>query len=187
MNDREANWQTTLQFAAGLLDTKGFNLGNSCASAAGVTEPQKLVRLRVTHLLPAAERWTADLTLPNAAHWGPIDVPFELNVEQPVEIQARPLTAPARSNVLICALANLPNTPNLYGATYLVQPQANAHFAIPDQVVAVTVYTGGVLTFYDAASVAIATVTSVGLHARPRSAVFASLAGNAPLAVLLHY
>jgi len=187
MPDREASWQTTFRFGAGVADEQGFNLGNSSASAAGETRPQLLTRLRLSHLFPPSERWTADLTLPNAVHWGPIDIPFELNVEQPVEILVRPLSAPARSNVVICALANLPNTPNLYGASYLVQPQAAAHFAIPDQVVAVTVYTGAVLTFYDSAAAAIGTVTGSGLHARPRSAVSASLAGNAPLAVLLHY
>jgi hypothetical protein len=149
-----------------------------------------LAQLRVGWLHPelVLERWTADLTVAGVGPIGPIDLPFTFNVEQPVIIDVRPLSAPANANEVVGLLCDLPNSPNLYGATYLAIPDRGLA-QIPPWVVAVTVYGDpAVVTaeFQDPAGNAIATAWGPQLVARPRFATQVALAG-AGAAILFHY
>jgi hypothetical protein len=182
-----------LPFVAGLLAQRTTTIGRTRdfderESVWG--DCPHLSQLRVGLLKPDAmlERWVADVTVCGVGPIGPIDLPFSLNVEQPVVIDVRPLTAPTNANEVVGLLCDLPNSPNLYGATYLAIPDRGLA-QIPPWVVAVTVYGDpAVVTaaFQDPAGNVIATAWGPQLVARPRFATQVVLAG-AGAAILFHY
>jgi hypothetical protein len=146
----------------------------------------RLRKLTVAPIFPYREQITGEITLPGNILIGPIDVPFSFNVTSPagVVISAPNLT---QLQTIQLTLADLPDSPNLYGATHTVlDAQGAVLFAVPDACVAVTLAANlGVLTFYDGASVAFGTASGSQLIARPRIAKFVStsIAG----AIVFHY
>ena len=151
-------------------------------------QQHELKKLRVYNLRPYTdEKYQANLTVPGGVTIGPIDIPLTYNIETPVHIEVTNVNGPSSPQDIVATIADLPDTPNLYGATYLVQPSANADVAIPDAVVAVTGYTAGTLTFKDSSGTTICTASgSNQLVARPRLAktVATSATGSA---ILMHY
>jgi hypothetical protein len=152
-------------------------------------EQYRLCKLRAATTSPMtySEKLQAILTTPGGIEIGPIDIPFTYNVETPVSVR---VICPSRSSVqqrVMLILSDLPDSPNLYGATYLAQPQQNADTPLFDQVVACTVYpSAGVLTFKDGAGNVIATATGSQLIARPRFAKTVA-SNSATPAILFHY
>lgn len=147
----------------------------------------KLRKLRVWPLYPYTVQLSCMLTVPGGAQVGPIDLPLVYNVELPVQIV---VTCPATERInqrVMCIVSDLPDSPNLYGATRLVQPAQNADTAIPDACVALTLYTGATLTFKDAAGTTIGTAAGNNqLIARPRLAKTVASSAATP-AILFHY
>lgn len=146
----------------------------------------RLRKLTVAPIFPYREQITGELTLPGNIIVGPIDVPFSFNVTSPagVTISAPNLT---QLQTIQLTLADLPDSPNLYGATHTVlDARGGALLPVPDMCVAVSLAANtGILTFYDATSTAFATASGSQLIARPRIAKFVStsIAG----AIVFHY
>ena len=151
-----------------------------------------LCQMRVGWISPelVAEGWTAMLSVANGMQYiGPIDLPFTANVEQPVEIAVTPSAAPAADQRVMISLCDLPNPPNLYGASYLPTVDKSGVALIPPWVVAVTVYadptTTPTGTFLDPSSTAIGTFAANVMLARPRLAKSIQVTSGA--AVIFHY
>ena len=152
-------------------------------------EEYKLRKLRVatTSPLTYVDKLIATLTTPGGIDIGPIDIPFTFNVELPVSVRVQCLVKSTKQQRVMIIVSDLPDSPNLYGATYLAQPAQNADALLPDQVVACTVYpSAGVLTFKDGAGNVIATATGSQLLARPRLAKTVA-SNSATPAILFHY
>ena len=147
-----------------------------------------LCKLRVFNLMPYTnEVYQAFLTVPGGVTIGPIDVPFVCNIETPVHIMLVNGVGPDAYQDIVATIADLPDPPNLYGATLLLQPAQNRDTDIPDAVVAVTGYDGATLRFKDSTGSTICTASGNNqLVARPRLAktVATSAEGSA---ILLHY
>jgi hypothetical protein len=185
--------ETHLDFDASVIQERSTDIGRTAIDGRPTIwgDCPHLAQLRVgwSHPDRVVERWTADLTVGNIGPIGPIDLPFTFNVEQPVAVAVRPLSAPAQSNQVLLLLCDLPNPPNLYGATYLAIPDRQGIAQIPPWVVAVTVLgdpTVVVATFLDAGSNTISTCWGPNLVARPRAATQVSLSG-ADAAIIFHY
>jgi hypothetical protein len=171
--------------------------------------PNELYKLRAVRVgsfgLPYDEhaRIQATLTMPGGCEVGPIDVPFTFNCALPVTINWATL-AQSEQVTCIATAADLPDPPNLLGATYFIQGAGvsapmidklrgpkfkpavvGPTVQIPYWVVAVTVYSGDTATWYDSTSTAIGTVTGPLPVAKPREAVALSTAANS--SVLFHY
>jgi len=147
----------------------------------------RLRKLRVAPIQPYVERLTAMLTLPSNIVVGPIDIPFTYNCELPVNVAVSCPTACSNNQTISLIASDLPDAPNLYGATYLVTPAQNADVAIPDAVVAVTPYPStATLTFKDSAGNVLATATGPLMVARPRFAKTVA-SNSATPAMLFHY
>jgi hypothetical protein len=145
----------------------------------------RLRKLTVAPIQPYTVQMTAKIILPGNIVIDPIDLPFSYNVTSPAQIyiSCPTITEPQQVQLI---LADLPDSPNLYGATHTVIVSQNAPVAIPDACVAVTlVANGGVLTFFDITPAAIGTGSGSQLIARPRIAhtVSSSIAG----AIVFHY
>lgn len=151
----------------------------------------QLRKLRLFPLQPYIERYEAFLTVPGGVTIGPIDIPLTFNIETPVHIMVTNDTAPSSKQDIVGIISDQVDAPNLYGATYLVQVPALSSpplmVAIPDGVVAVTIYDGATATFYDSTSTAICFATGPFLVARPRFAKFISANASIPSALLFHY
>lgn len=149
----------------------------------------ELRKLRVVPLEPYASQLSCVLTLPGGAQLGPIDLPMALNVECPVIIVVTCPTPDAAVQTVMCTIADLPDSPNLYCATRLeVTGRGGVDIAIPPGVVAVTGYDAATLTFKTAAGATICTAAAGAsqLVARPRLAqLISSSAANS--AILFHY
>lgn len=147
-------------------------------------------QLRVSWISPdlVLERWTADLFVAGIGPIGPIDLPFTYNVEQNVEIRVRPLAATTNANRVLATLCDLPVSNHLYHATYLPILDQSGNAAIPNWVVAVTIFTGSI-SFIDPTTNVITTCTTTGVPvARPRWAtVIQYTGGESGGAVLFHY
>lgn len=159
-------------------------------------EQFKLRQLRVGLDAPKnGVRYTALLIVPGRPDpIGPIDIPFRLNVEGPVTLQFTSDKANTVPQKITCTFHDLPDPPNLYGATYFVADASDRGglapaglTPIPPWVVAVTIYSGGTATFYDNAGNNIGTATGPLLVARPRAAEFISVAAESHPSVLFHY
>jgi hypothetical protein len=154
------------------------------------TDPRsefRLRNLRVAPLQPYSEQITAMLTLPGGIEVGPIDIPFSFNALTPVHVVVSRQARGAGEQTIKIMLADLPDSPNLYSATHLVQPQQAADVDIPDAVVAVTPYpAAATITFKDSAGNVICTSTGPYLVARPRLAKTVS-SNSATPAMLFHY
>jgi hypothetical protein len=147
----------------------------------------ELRKLRVAPVQPYAEKFTAMVSVPGNILIGPIDIPFTLNVELPVGVAVSCLTPCSNNQTIELIVSDLPDSPNLYGATYFVNPRQNVDVAIPDAVVAVTPYPStAVLTFRDSAAAVIATATGPLMVARPRTAKTVS-SNSATPGMLFHY
>lgn len=147
----------------------------------------KLRQLRVGLAFPAnGVKYTALLTVPGGLEIGPIDIPFRFNVEGPVNIAFTADSANTVNQQIMCTWHDLPDCPNLYGATYLIRDAASNPVAIFPWVQAVTIYSGGTATFYDAGMTQICTATGPQLVARPRLAEFIQTSGELG-AILYHY
>lgn len=146
----------------------------------------QLRKLRVVPLNDWTKQLSCNLILPGGITLGPIDLPMALNVELPVQIVITcPVAEPIKQTVM-CTVADLPDSPNLYAATRLVQPRQNADEPIPPGCIALTAMTAGVLSFKDAAGNVIGTMTSTQLIPRPRLALtVATSAANS--AIIFHY
>ena len=147
----------------------------------------KLRKLRVAPMQPYIEKLTALLTTPGGIVVGPIDIPFTYNVECPVTVVVTCPSRCANNQTVKMIVSDLPDSPNLYGATYFVQPQQGADVPIPDAVVAVTAYPStAALTFKDGGGNVIAQALAYLIVARPRLAK--TVASNAPIpSMLFHY
>jgi len=146
----------------------------------------KLRKLRVVPLNDWTVQLSCQLILPGSINVGPIDLPMALNVELPVQIVVICPSPEAIKQTVMCTIADLPDSPNLYAATRLIQPAQNADTAIPAGVLALTAMTAGVLTFKDAAGNVIGTMNSTQLIPRPRLAkTVATSAVNS--AIIFHY
>jgi hypothetical protein len=148
----------------------------------------KLRKVRIQNLAPYAEHFEVSLTTPGGIEIGPIDLPLTYNVELPVMISLRCPVGPATLQTIMCIASDLPDSPNLYGATHFVLAPVATPAAIPDAAQAITVFGVGAATFFDAGMVAVATVapTMRLLVARPRIAKFVSVA-TADGAMMFHY
>lgn len=148
----------------------------------------ELRKLRVFNLMPYAdEGFQVFLTVPGGVTIGPIDIPLTYNVETPVHIMVVNATGPSNYQDIVATIADCQDSPNLYGATFLVRTSANAAVDIPDAVVAVTGYTAGTLTFKDSGGTTICTATGNNqLIARPRAAKTVQTSA-ASSAILMHY
>jgi hypothetical protein len=183
-----------LQFNAGAVTRRSTDLGRTGDDGRPTIwgDCPHLAQLRIGWLYPerVAERWTANLTVCGIGPIGPIDLPLVFNVEQPVAIDVGPMTATTNANEVVILLCDLPNSPNLFGATYLAIPDRQGLInPIPDWAVAVTVYGDPAVvtaTFLDALGAPIGTAWGPQLVARPRPATQIQLAG-AGAAVLFHY
>lgn len=156
-------------------------------------EQYKLRQIRVGLQKPNnGVRYTAQLTVPGGIIIGPIDIPFRFNVELPVNIEFSSDIAFADTQQIMCTAHDLPDSPDLYGATYFVDDASVDGggvpvVEIPPWVHAVTIYSGGTATFWDAALAAIGTAIGPQLVARPRKAKFISNASERKNSVLFHY
>jgi len=198
--------QRQFRIAPGVATSGRETLGNF-----NEKNPDELYKLRAVRVgsfgLPydTHVRIQATLTMPGGAEVGPIDVPFRYNCELPVTINWASL-AQSEQVTCICSAADLPDPPNLLGATYFVagtgvsEPNidrlrslkpifvpnvSGPVVSIPYWVVAVTIYSGDTGTFYDIASTAIGTFTGPLPVAKPREAVALSTANSS--SVLFHY
>jgi hypothetical protein len=157
-------------------------------------EQYKLRQLRVG-LYQAANgvRYTALLTVPGGIEIGPIDIPFRFNVEGPVNLQFTSDSANTVNQKIVCTFHDMPDSPNLYGATYLVlDTRTEAAFPnwthIPPWVQALTIYSGATVTLYDHLGAAIGTAVGPQLVARPRAAEYLKgTAESGTVPVLFHY
>lgn len=154
----------------------------------------RLRQIRVGTMFPRnGVRYTAMLTVPGGIEVGPIDIPFRFNIEGPVNIAFSSDKANSINQQIMCTSHDLPDSPDLYGATWFLPdaaPQAPPglpYFPIWTWVVAVTIYTGGTATFYDSAGNNIGTATGPQLVARPRLAEFISISAENHASVLFHY
>jgi len=141
-------------------------------------------------------RITAQVIVAGGCQIGPIDVPFRMNLELPVQIDITSELQDEQVTVM-CTAADLPDPPNLLGATYLqltgsspaiadeAGPKVPITWAIPYWVCAITVFSGDTVTLYDVHSSTIGTFTGPQPVARPREAVALSTANGS--AVLFHY
>lgn len=196
----QANNQRFIRIKAGEIISAGLQVLGNFNEANDAAE-FRLRKLRLWFLQPYVSHYEAMLTLPGNAILGPIDLPCFLNVETPVSVFVRCAVAQQQDQEIICTIADLPDSPNLYGATYLLRIPGNEPvmlggklkvtpptlFPIPDGVVAVTEYDGGTLTFYDSTSSEICSCTGPQLVARPRLAKFVSTSATGPSAILFHY
>lgn len=145
--------------------------------------------LRKLRVFPLND-WTVQLScmliLPGGINIGPIDLPMALNVELPVQIVVTcPAPEPIKQTVM-CTIADLPDSPNLYAATRLVQARQATDVPIPPGCIALTAMTAGVLTFKDAGGTVIGTMGGTQLIPRPRLAkTVATSAANS--AIIFHY
>lgn len=147
----------------------------------------RLRKLRVAPIYPYVEQLQMVLTTPGGIEVGPIDIPFTYNVETPVSGYVICPTASAGNQTIMLILSDLPDSPNLYGATHLVQPPQGVDTAIPDAAVACTPYPStATLTFKDGSGNVIATATGPLLVARPRLAKTVA-SNSATPAILFHY
>jgi hypothetical protein len=153
-------------------------------------EQYKLRQIRVGLQKPNnGIKYTAMLAVPGGVSIGPIDIPFRFNVELPCNLSFSSDAAFAEPQIILCTAHDLPDSPDLYGATYFV-PDAPA--ATPVEiwpwVHSVTIYDGATATFYSAASVAIATAVGPQMVARPRAAKYISSTGSERSnPILYHY
>lgn len=165
--------------SAGLVTLGSFNERDPSAV-------YQLRKLRVVPLRAWEQQLSCLLTLPGGIDIGPIDLPMALNVELPVTLTVTCPVAQASNQRVMCIVADLPDSPNLYGATRLVQPGQNAYVPIPAGCIALTAMTAGVLSFKDSAGNVIGTMTSTQLIPRPRLALtVATSAANS--AIIFHY
>jgi hypothetical protein len=146
------------------------------------------------------EHIEATIIVPGGCEIGPIDVPFRLNCELPCTIMWQSV-AQSSSVTVQCTAADLPDPPNIWGATYFVkstsippslrpkrQLRPNVtlpQMQIPYWIVAVTVYSGDTGTWYDDTDTAIGIFTGPQPVPRPRAAVGLSVSNSGP--VLFHY
>lgn len=153
----------------------------------------RLRQIRVGTLFPRnGVRYTAMLTVPGGIEVGPIDIPFRFNIEGPVNIAFSTDSANTVNQVIMCTSHDLPDSPDLYGATWFLnaaipEPPNPAYFPIWPWVVAVTIYNGDTATFYDAGGSSICTATGPQLVARPRAAEFIALSSERGANCLYHY
>ena len=172
-----------VKIPAGAALTQSHSLGELSRHS----EEFRLRKLTVAPEFPYVEQITATLTLPGGVVVGPIDVPFTFNATSPVQVR---IDAPSLANYqsVHIILADLPDSPNLYGATHWASVANNAKLAIPDACVAITLLTTGqTLTFYDSTPTAIGTATGSQLIARPRIAKTLAIGGGSGGSVLFHY
>jgi hypothetical protein len=138
-------------------------------------------------------RYTAMLLVPGGQKIGPIDIPFRFNVELPVNISFTSDAANSVNQKIVMTAHDLPDSPDLYGATYLTEvlnERAAPGFPIPKWVHAVTVYDNATAAFFDANGVQICSVITAApqLIARPRLAEFINISGaESSTRVLFHY
>jgi hypothetical protein len=167
-----------------------INAGGHTLGSFDETDPNarfQLRKLRVAPLQPWTEKFTAMLTTPGSIQVGPIDIPFTINIELPVSIAITCPTACSNNQTIEMIVSDLPDSPNMYGATLLVQPRQNVDVAIPDAVVAVTPYPStATLTFKNGGGATIATATGPLIVARPRLAKTVA-SNSATPAMLFHY
>jgi hypothetical protein len=136
-------------------------------------------------------RYTAMLTVPGGQRIGPIDIPFRFNVELPCNFAFTTDIANTVNQKIVITANDLPDSPDLYGATYLSEvfsETPDPGVPIPHWVHAVTIYSGVPATFFDSSGTAICTATGPQLVARPRFAEFINVTGSEhPTRVLFHY
>ena len=135
-------------------------------------------------------RYTAMLAVPGGQQIGPIDIPFRFNVELPCNFAFTSDIANTANQKIVITAHDLPDSPDLYGATYLseaISETPDPGVRIPAWVHAVTIYSGGTGTFFDAAATVICTATGPQLVARPRLAEFINVSAEHSTRVLFHY
>lgn len=179
---RDALVERKVSIPAGVGYTQSHSLGI-------LEEPKcefRLRKLTVSTEFPYVEQILGTLTLPSGIVVGPIDVPFTFNVTSPVQVKIEaPVLASNQTVRLI--LADLPDSPNLYGATHFAAVGVGDFVAIPDACVAVTLLAvGQVLTFYNSAHTAMGNAEGSQLIARPRTAKFVGIDEPGGF-VLFHY
>ena len=163
-----------------------FRQSHSLGELSRDSEEFRLRKLTVAPLFPYVEKILCTLTLPSGIEVGPIDVPFVYNVTSPAQVVINSPVLASYQDIRII-LADLPDSPNLYGATYLAPVGVGDFVAIPDACVAVTLLAvGQVLTFYDSTHTAIGNGEGSQLIARPRTAKFVGI-DEPGGAVLFHY
>lgn len=187
--------QRFVDIAAGAVITKAERRELGVFDECNAKEQYKLRQIRVGLQFPAnGVRYTALLTVPGGLFIGPIDIPFRFNIECPVNIEFTSDKANSERQQIMCTVHDLPDSPDLYGATYFI-PDASAgseippvNFVhIPDWVVAVTIYSGGTLIWYDVGGNNLGTATGPLMVARPRLAEFIAVSTEGQPSVLFHY
>jgi len=150
-----------------------------------------LSKMRVGFVDPSlvAEAWTAMLKVADIGFVGPINLPFTMNVEQPCELVIEPAAAPTNAVTVLIQVADLPDSPNLYGAVYLPDVPDDLKVQIPSWVVSVELLAdpaGSVSgNFTDGSGTDYGTAYPGGIVARPREASLITLSTSGR--VIFHY
>lgn len=184
MGNPQTQWQRYLTFQPSRsVQSQGTDLGDT--THVGVTQVPKMQRLHITEVTRVDVSVVANLLLPGGEQIGPIDLPCYLNVPGPVHVQVDVMDALTVPLSVRAVLSDLPDAPNVWGATYTVYPN-QATVPIPDAAIAVAVLSGATATFRDQGGNAIGTFTGPYMVARIRNAVGVSVSvATAP--VIFYY
>jgi hypothetical protein len=178
-----AQIQRFIEFEAGVT-----GVGRQTLGSFDERDPRYALRhVRVVPLNAGTVQLFGALVMPGDITVGPIDLPFDFNCELPVHVQVScPIADTVNQTVMLIA-GDLPNPPNLLGATHLEMATPGSPIPIPEMCVAVTLLvSGGTLGYFDGAMVPIGDADGNQPIARPRAAKFVEVSEPGG-AVLFHY